>query len=238
MPLWHGNTRHWNQTIPGTARRMPTATFAADVFAAEKRTGSRIRRTSRELRLRAARSVTMAVHSATTLVVAATSVARSTIGGAAHANKSGGAGAIEWTGQMVSRELSKAGAEIRRALDAGQDSVLSISIRLPRPTVERLLRLVEAENSGGALVIRGTDEFSPAEAAVLLGISRPTLMNRVADGSLEARKTRGRWVVTATSVLAYQNQLDLDRAATDRALAELAAGVGLPPRPRSSPGAE
>lgn len=131
----------------------------------------------------------------------------------------------------MNRDLSKALAVVRRSIEESGDGLVSVSVRLPRLTAEKLRRLLEVENSGGALVIGGRDEFSPAEASVLLGVSRPTVMGRIADGSLQADKVGSRWVITAAAVLAFQQLGDASRAETERRVAALAAGVGLPPAP-------
>ena len=68
---------------------------------------------------------------------------------------------------------------LRDALDASPEDV-TVTLSLTRRSAEKVLELLEAEHSTGAVVVPVKDLFTSTEAASMLGMSRPTLMKLVA----------------------------------------------------------
>ncbi len=128
----------------------------------------------------------------------------------------------------MNRALAKAITDLRKSLTETSTDPVQVSLKLPTDAAQKVLTLLQVENNGGALILRGSDEFSPAEASVLLGFSRPTVMARIEDGTLAARRSGSRWVITAAAIVAYQERLDESRASRDRDIAALATGVAFP----------
>lgn len=60
---------------------------------------------------------------------------------------------------------------------AGDQPEIEVTLRLPRESAKKVLALLDAEQSVGAVVIPGKQEFTTTEAAKILDMSRPTLMN-------------------------------------------------------------
>ena len=74
---------------------------------------------------------------------------------------------------------------LNRALEVDGDEV---SVSLSRETAEMLARVVEAQAKGQVIVItHGLQEVSPAEAALLLGVSRPQVRKMMDRGALPFR---------------------------------------------------
>ncbi|GAB2696635.1 hypothetical protein GCM10027071_07650 [Microbacterium marinum] len=70
------------------------------------------------------------------------------------------------------------------ALEASPGEV-TVTLSLSRTSAEKVLELLEAERSTGALVVAVKDLFTSTEAASMLGMSRPTLMKMVDAGVVE-----------------------------------------------------
>jgi hypothetical protein len=64
---------------------------------------------------------------------------------------------------------------LRDALQNSPDDV-TVTLSLTRKSAEKVLELLEAEHSTGAVVVPVKDLFTTTEAATMLGMSRPTLM--------------------------------------------------------------
>lgn len=77
-------------------------------------------------------------------------------------------------------------AALKHAL--GQDAeAVDVQLHLPRSVAEQVLKVLEAQDSGGALVVPVKAEYTTTEAAQLLGMSRPTLMRFIKRGRLGFR---------------------------------------------------
>ena len=73
---------------------------------------------------------------------------------------------------------------LRDALEASPEEV-TVTLSLTRKSAEKVLALLEAEHSTGAVVIPVKDLLTSTEAATMLGMSRPTLMKLVDAGAVE-----------------------------------------------------
>ena len=67
---------------------------------------------------------------------------------------------------------------LRAALDSSAGDV-KITLSLPRKSAEKVLALLDAERTTGAVVIPIKEVFTTTEAATMLGLSRPTLIKHV-----------------------------------------------------------
>ena len=73
---------------------------------------------------------------------------------------------------------------LRDALDTSPDAV-TVTLSLTRSSAEKVLELLEAEHSTGALVVPVKDLVTSTDAAAMLGMSRPTLMKLVDAGTID-----------------------------------------------------
>ncbi|MFT4187168.1 MAG: helix-turn-helix domain-containing protein [Aeromicrobium sp.] len=108
-------------------------------------------------------------------------------------------------------------AALRHALAADGEEV---TLRLSRSTAEWLSRVIDAKAQGqDVITTRGHDEVTPAEAAKLLGMSRPQVRKLMDEGRLPFRKVGSHHRVSVSAVNAF---LDAERAQREVALAEFA----------------
>jgi len=85
----------------------------------------------------------------------------------------------------MSRTLVRDVEALNRALEAPGDEV---SVSLSRDTAEILARIVEAQAKGQEIVVtHGLQEVSPAEAGLMLGMSRPQVRKLMDSGALPFR---------------------------------------------------
>lgn len=106
--------------------------------------------------------------------------------------------------------LSRDAEVLRRALAQGGDEV---QLRLSRETAEWVARIVAARARGQQVVLtHGRAEVTPAEAAALLGMSRPQVRKLMDDGRLPFRKVGSHHRI---SLSAIQALLDAERARMD-----------------------
>lgn len=90
------------------------------------------------------------------------------------------------------------------------------------PELGRILQqVVDAVASGRAVTVSAVpDELTTSAAADLLGISRPTLMKRIAEGRIAAHKVGSHTRLTSSDVYAYlKERRRLEREAFERLLA-------------------
>ena len=73
--------------------------------------------------------------------------------------------------------------ELRAALAHSTDRV-NITLDLPRASAEKVLTLLDAELTTGAVVVPIRETLTTTEAAAVLGLSRPTLMKLIDSGEL------------------------------------------------------
>jgi excisionase family DNA binding protein len=114
----------------------------------------------------------------------------------------------------VPKPLDDAADVLRDAL-AESDDPVRVTLTIPRTIAEKLLLLVEAEHTSGAVVIPVKELYTTTESASMLGISRASLMKLIESGDIEAVRVGTHHRVPADELVAYQRerQVSRDRAA-------------------------
>lgn len=97
------------------------------------------------------------------------------------------------------------------------DSVESVPDAL-RPYLSTLINA--AARSCQVIVASAADELTPAEAAQLLDMSRPTISRLLAEGRIPSRKVGNRHRIALSDIIEYQNYLETSR---DRFLDKMVA---------------
>ena len=121
------------------------------------------------------------------------------------------------TKQALSLRLSGASSLDLLAMDVASEP----SIKIPATAARLLVQSVDAMGRGNAVkVIPVHPELTTQEAAELLNVSRPTLIQLLREGHIEFRKVGTHRRVRLDSLMAYKRKLHADRLA---ALAELSA---------------
>ncbi|HMS75236.1 helix-turn-helix domain-containing protein [Gordonia sp. (in: high G+C Gram-positive bacteria)] len=106
---------------------------------------------------------------------------------------------------------------------AGDQPEIEVTLRLPRESAKKVLALLDAEQTTGALVIPAKHEFTTTEAAKLLGMSRPTLMRMIERKRIEFRMVGKHHRIPASSIQKMREFLDEDHMAV---VADLANKYG------------
>jgi excisionase family DNA binding protein len=109
---------------------------------------------------------------------------------------------------------------------AGPDAEIEVTLRLPRTAAEKVLALLDAEESYGAMVIPAKHELTTTQAAAVLGMSRPTLMKLVEAGRVGHRMVGRHHRIPASAIQAYRERQRVAGEATMTALGELSNRVG------------
>lgn len=121
------------------------------------------------------------------------------------------------TKQALSLSLSGTSSLDLLAMDVASKP----TIRIPATAVRLLVQILDEMGQGNAVkVIPVHPELTTQEAAELLNVSRPTLIQLLREGHIEFRKVGTHRRVRLDSLTAYKRKLHADRLA---ALAELAA---------------
>lgn len=115
---------------------------------------------------------------------------------------------------------------LRAALARPADSV-NVALSLPRKIAEKVLALLDAERTTGAVVVPVKELFTTTEAATMLGLSRPTLMKYVESGEIAHVKVGTHHRVPAKAVLEFQRARKARRDEAAQALAEFSNEIGL-----------
>ncbi|MDR1214950.1 MAG: helix-turn-helix domain-containing protein [Propionibacteriaceae bacterium] len=95
--------------------------------------------------------------------------------------------------------------QILRSGLASQQSEIEVTLRLPHESAKKVLALLDAERSVGAIVIPIKQEYTTSEAAKILGLSRPTLMKLMDTGRISFRKVGKHHRILASSVQTYRD---------------------------------
>jgi excisionase family DNA binding protein len=109
---------------------------------------------------------------------------------------------------------------------ATKKAEIEVTLRLPRESAEKVLALLDAERSVGAVVIPAKQEFTTTEAAAILDMSRPTLMKLINSGRIQFRKVGKHHRIPASAIQTYKELLRAEGEATITALGELSNRVG------------
>lgn len=115
---------------------------------------------------------------------------------------------------------------LRDALASARDSV-SVTLRLPRKSAEKVLALLDAERTTGAVVVPVKELFTTTEAATMLGLSRPTLMKLIDSGELDHVKVGTHHRVPARAILDFQRARRVRREKAAEALADFSNEIGM-----------
>ena len=107
---------------------------------------------------------------------------------------------------------------VRHAIAAG-NALVDIAMCVPADVAEKVLTLLTLERTSGALVVPARQEFTPAEAAVVVGASRQTIVRAIDAGQLVAHKVGSHWRIKAADVAAF---VERARAERKQAAARLA----------------
>jgi excisionase family DNA binding protein len=115
---------------------------------------------------------------------------------------------------------------LRAALEGSRDSV-NVTLSLPRASAEKVLALLEAERSTGAVVVAVKELFTTTEAATMLGLSRPTLMKLIETGEIDHVKVGTHHRIPAQAILRFQRARKVRREKAAEVLAEFSNEIGL-----------
>lgn len=114
--------------------------------------------------------------------------------------------------------LSRDADALHRALDGAGDEV---KVSVSRETAEWLARIVDARARGQRVVVtHGRAEVSPAEAAALLGVSRPQVRKFMDEGKLGFRMVGAHHRIPMESIDAFRAW---EREQTTKGMEELSA---------------
>ena len=128
------------------------------------------------------------------------------------------AGVAKETSRLLASRLKKGAPMQLRILD---DEAAQATVKLPAPAVKLLLRILEEMARGNAVTIIPVHaELTTQEAANMLNISRPSLIQLLEEGKIEYRRVGTHRRVRFEALMKYKRQADEARKA---ALAELAA---------------
>jgi len=109
---------------------------------------------------------------------------------------------------------------------ASDQSEIEVTLRLPRESAKKVLALLDAEQSVGAVVIPAKQEFTTSEAAAILDMSRPTLMKLINGGRIGFRKVGKHHRIPASAIQAFRDRQRGEGQDAMAALAELSNRVG------------
>lgn len=98
--------------------------------------------------------------------------------------------------------LTRDADALHRALDGAGDEV---KVSVSRQTAEWLARIVDARSRGQRVVVtHGRAEVTPAEAAALLGVSRPQVRKFMDEGKLGFRMVGAHHRIPMESIEAFR----------------------------------
>ncbi|MCL2467831.1 MAG: excisionase family DNA-binding protein [Micrococcales bacterium] len=126
----------------------------------------------------------------------------------------------------MSEVLTRDVRALRAALADSSDRV-SITLDLPRTSAEKVLALLDAELTTGAVVVPVKETFTTTEAATMLGLSRPTLMKLIDSGELAHVMVGTHHRVPAQALTDFQRARRARRSQAAKALAEFSNEIGL-----------
>ena len=109
--------------------------------------------------------------------------------------------------------------QVLRSGLASDQSEIEVTLRLPRESAKKVLALLDAEQTTGAVVVPAKQEFTTTEAAKILGMSRPTLMRMIERRGIEFRMVGKHHRIPATSIQKLREFLDEDHMAVVTELA-------------------
>jgi excisionase family DNA binding protein len=114
---------------------------------------------------------------------------------------------------------------LRVALEGSGEDV-QVTLSLPRRSAEKVLALLDAERTAGAVVVPIKEQFTTTEAATMLGLSRPTLMKLIEAGEIDHVMVGTHHRVPAQAILNFQRARQVRREKAAEALAEFSNEIG------------
>ncbi|MCL2454676.1 MAG: helix-turn-helix domain-containing protein [Micrococcales bacterium] len=126
----------------------------------------------------------------------------------------------------MSEVLTRDVRALRAALADSSDRV-SVTLDLPRTSAEKVLALLDAELTTGAVVVPIKETFTTTEAATMLGLSRPTLMKLIGSGELAHVMVGTHHRIPAQALADFQRARRSRREQAAKALAEFSNEIGL-----------
>lgn len=114
---------------------------------------------------------------------------------------------------------------LRSGLESDQPEI-EVTLRLPRESAKKVLALLDAEQSVGAVVTPAKQEFTTSEAAAILNMSRPSLMKLIKTGRIEFRKVGKHHRIPASAIQAFRDRQREEGQAALTAIAALSNRVG------------
>lgn len=115
---------------------------------------------------------------------------------------------------------------LRRALDEGADEI-DVQLTLPHDLAKLVLRLIEAQQRGGAVVVPAQSEYTPNEAAAILGVSRPQVYKLIDQGRLAHRMVGTHRRIPVASVTAFRAEQQAAQREAMNELTRLSNDLGL-----------
>ncbi len=113
---------------------------------------------------------------------------------------------------------------LRHALGASPVDV-TVTLSLSRRSAEKVLSLLEAEHSTGAVIVPVKDLYTSTEAATMLGMSRPTLMKLVDTGEVESARVGTHRRIPMRAIVKYQRQRQAQHEETVVAAEEFRSNI-------------
>ena len=110
------------------------------------------------------------------------------------------------------------------ALDTSPEDV-RVTISLTRKSAEKVLELLEAMHSTGAMIVPVKDLFTSTEAATMLGMSRPTLMKLVDVGAVEHVRVGTHRRIPMRAIVEHQRQRQMEHEQTVSAAEEFRSNI-------------
>lgn len=120
--------------------------------------------------------------------------------------------------------LARDTAALHHALEQGGDEV---RVSVSRSTAELLAQLMDASVQGRVVVAQNEGEVTPAQAAAMLGMSRPQVRRLMDQGVLDFRKVGTHHRIPVASIEAFRAAERSRRASALAELADLQNELGL-----------
>lgn len=120
--------------------------------------------------------------------------------------------------------LARDTAALHHALEQDGDEV---NVSVSRPTAKLLAQLMDARAQGRVVITPNEDEVSPAQAAAMLGMSRPQVRRLMDQGVLDFRKVGTHHRILVASIDEFRAAERSRRASALAELADLQNELGL-----------
>lgn len=96
---------------------------------------------------------------------------------------------------------------LRSALAATHSGdVIDIQMTVDHNIAELFFKLLDAQKTGGAVVVPKRNDLTPAEVAAILGVSRPQVYKMIDEGLIEDRPVGKHHRIPAASLARFQER--------------------------------